>query len=266
MFFYVSKILGFLATPSNAIALIGLAGVVLLIFNRRRVATALMATSIVLVALFGFGPLGDALMLPLSERFPPWQQGSGGAPTGIIVLGGSMNTEITEARGMPELNAAAERLTIVADLARRFPQARIVFSGGNANFIYGGDMTESDVAWMLFDSFGIPRARVSLEDRSRTTSENANLTHALVKPQPGERWLLVTSAVHMPRSVGVFRRAGFAVEAFPVDWRTRGWIDAVTPFAAVGEGLARTDTAAHEWVGLIAYRLSGRITEFLPGP
>jgi uncharacterized SAM-binding protein YcdF (DUF218 family) len=266
MFFYVSKILGFLATPSNTIALIGLLGLILLIFNRRRVATTLMATSVALVALFGFGPLGDALMLPLSERFPPWQEGGGAAPTGIIILGGSMNTEITEARGMPELNAAAERLTIVADLARRFPQARIVFSGGNANFIYGSDMTESDVAQMLFDSFGIPRSRVTLEDRSRTTAENANLTRDLIKPQPGERWLLVTSAVHMPRSVGAFRRAGFAVEAFPVDYRTRGWIDAVTPFGIVGEGLARTDTAIHEWVGLIAYRLSGRITELLPAP
>ena len=266
MFFYVSKFLGFLATPSNAIALIGLTGLLFLILNRRRVAIWLMATSIALVALFGFGPLGDALMLPLSERFPPWSQGSGAAPAGIVVLGGSMNTEITEARGMPELNAAAERLTIVADLARRFPQARIVFSGGNANFIYGSDMTESDVAQMLFDSFGIPRGRVTLENRSRTTSENANLTRDLVKPQPGERWLLVTSAVHMPRAVGVFRRAEFPVEAFPVDWRTRGWIDAVTPFLTVGEGLARTDTAIHEWIGLIAYRLSGRIAELLPAP
>lgn len=266
MFFYLSKILGFLATPSNVIALIGLAGLILLFFNRRRVATALMAASIALLVLFGFGPFGDALMLPLSERFPPWREGDAGPPTGFIVLGGSMNTEISEARGVPELNAAAERLTVVADLARRFPDARIVFTGGNANMFVGGDITEADIAQALFDSFGIPRSRVAMESRSRTTAENADLTRDLVKPKPGERWVLVTSAVHMPRSIGVFRRAGFPVEAFPVDWRNRGWIDAVTPTSSIGDGLGRTDTAIHEWVGLIAYRLSGRINELLPGP
>jgi uncharacterized SAM-binding protein YcdF (DUF218 family) len=264
MFFFLSKILGFLATPSNAIALIGVAGLVFLVFNRRRIGTALLATSTIFVLLFGFGPLGDALLLPLSERFSPWREG-GAAPAGIIVLGGAVSPELSQARGMPELNAAAERMTVVADLARRFPKARVVFTGGNNNLV-DNSVTEAQVAQTLFDSFGIARARVVLEDRSRTTAENATLTRDLVKPQPGERWLLVTSAVHMPRSIGVFRRAGFAVEAYPVDFRTRGWIDAATPFASVSDGLARTDTAVHEWLGLIAYRLGGRSDALLPRP
>jgi len=264
MFFVLSKLLGFLTTPSNFIGLIGALGLLLLLTHRRRLATSLLATSAALVMLFGFGPLGDALLLPLSERFPPWREG-GAAPAGIIVLGGAINPELSVARGMPELNAAAERMTVVADLARRFPQARVVFTGGNNNLV-DNSVTEAQVAQKLFDSFGIARERVVLEDRSRTTAENATLTRELVKPQPGERWLLVTSAAHMPRSIGVFRRAGFSVEAYPVDFRTRGWIDAATPFASVSDGLARTDTAVHEWLGLIAYRLGGRSDELLPRP
>jgi uncharacterized SAM-binding protein YcdF (DUF218 family) len=92
------------------------------------------------------------------------------------------------------------------------------------------------------------------------------MTRDLVAPKPGERWLLVTSAFHMPRSIGVFRAIGFEVEAYPVDWRTRGWVDVRWPFEKLSAGLARTDVAVHEWVGLIAYRLSGRITELLPSP
>lgn len=264
MFFALSKVLGFLATPSNAIGLIGVLGLLLLLTRFRRVATACLGASVILLLICGLGPVGDALMLPLSERFPPWQE-RGGAPAGIVVLGGAISPGVSAARNTVELNAAAERMTAVAELARRYPQARIVFTGGNNN-PFGAGETEAAAAGALFRSFGIAPSRIELEDRSRTTDENALFTRDLVRPAPGETWLLVTSAYHMPRAVGVFRRAGFTVEAYPVDFRTRGWVDAVTPFASIGAGLARTDTATHEWVGLLAYRLSGRSAELLPGP
>ena len=88
----------------------------------------------------------------------------------------------------------------------------------------------------------------------------------MAQPKPGERWLLVTSAFHMPRSIGVFRQAGFTVEAFPVDWRTRGSEDVLRPFATMGDGLRRTDTAVREWVGLAVYWLSGKSSELFPRP
>ena len=102
--------------------------------------------------------------------------------------------------------------------------------------------------------------------RSRTTDENARFTRELVTPRPGERWLLVTSAFHMPRSVGVFRAAGFDVEAYPVDWGLRGWSDALLPLETLGHGLRRADLAMHEWSGLAAYWLSGKSRELFPGP
>jgi uncharacterized SAM-binding protein YcdF (DUF218 family) len=112
----------------------------------------------------------------------------------------------------------------------------------------------------------VPRERVIAEDRSRNTVENAEFSKALAKPQPGERWLLVTSAYHMPRAIGIFREAGFDVEPYPVDWRTSGSGDALRPFPTVGDGLRRTDTAVREWVGLLVYWLMGMSSELFPAP
>ena len=157
-------------------------------------------------------------------------------------------------------------MTAIAELARRYPNARVVFTGGSGRLVYGGTTSEAELAARLFESFGIAKARVMLENKSRDTDENARFTKELVQPKPGERWLLVTSAHHMPRSVGVFRAAGFPVEAFPVDYRTRGAVDLLRPFSNVGDGLRRTDTAAREWVGLFVYRLTGRSAELFPAP
>ena len=85
-------------------------------------------------------------------------------------------------------------------------------------------------------------------------------------PKPGERWLLVTSAWHMPRSMGSFRAAGFPVTAYPVDYRTRGGEDARRGFLHTSEGLRRLDLMVKEWLGLLAYRLSGRTDALFPAP
>ena len=150
------------------------------------------------------------------------------------------------------MNGAAERLTGTIELAKRFPKARIVFSGGSGNLIQNG-LPEAPIAGDWLQRFGIAADRITLESGSRTTDENAVFTRRMLMPKPGERWLLLTSAFHMPRSIGAFRAAGFDVEAYPVDWRTRGWVDAGVPFDMLSSGLARTDAALHEWIGLVSY-------------
>lgn len=264
MFFAVSKILGFFTVPSNALATLAVVGMVLLATRWRRAGLRLMACAVLVLLVIGYSPLGTVLLLTLSERFPPWQP-DGRLVDGIVVLGGTINPEATAARGAVEVDASAERLLAVLALARRFPEARIVFSGGSASLVPGAP-PEAPIAGRLLESLGVAPARIALESVSRTTAENAVLAKALAAPRPGERWLLVTSAFHMPRAVGAFRKAGFEVEAYPVDWRSRGWVDAIQPFGLLSDGLARADLAVHEWVGLIAYRLGGRSDELLPGP
>jgi len=259
MFFVLSKLLGFFAIPSNLVVLIGIVGLFLLSTRFARAGRWLAFVSLVVLAILGLSPVGNALIIPLEHRFPPWDA-TRGAPDGIVVLGGAIDglgpgNEVG-------LNEGAERLTVVPELARRYPNARILFSGGSAALIDGD--AEAKFALPLLESLGVARDRITLEDHSRNTVENAVYSKAIVQPKPGERWLLVTSAYHMPRAIGVFRKAGFPVEPYPVDWRTRGVEDALHPFATVSDGLRRTDTAVHEWVGLAVYWLTGRSSELFP--
>jgi uncharacterized SAM-binding protein YcdF (DUF218 family) len=163
------------------------------------------------------------------------------------------------------INEAAERVVAVPALAKRYPAARIIYSGGDAG-LFVHQESEADVVTELFESFGIPAGRIILEARSRNTIENAVYSKALAQPKPGERWLLVTSALHMPRAIGAFRQAGFAVEAYPVDYQTSGWEDVLDVVGGLSGGLSGTDKAMHEWIGLIAYRITGKTSELFPGP
>jgi uncharacterized SAM-binding protein YcdF (DUF218 family) len=262
--YFVSKVFGFFATPSNFVILIGIVGALLLPTRFHRWGWRLVIGSLLVLALIGLSPAGNALIVPLEERFPPWDH-SRGAPHGMVVLGGALSPDVSYARNTVALNEAAERLTVVAELARRYPDARIIFSGGSGSVIFH-ERPEAEFALRLLESLGVPKGRVIAEDKSRNTVENARFSRDLAQPKPGERWLLVTSAYHLPRAMGIFRKAGFPVEAYPVDWRTRGTADAWRPFPTMGEGLRRTDTAMREWIGLVAYWLTGQTSELFPGP
>jgi uncharacterized SAM-binding protein YcdF (DUF218 family) len=264
MFFALSKLAGFFALPANLLMAIGVAGLVLLCTRFRQLASWLLVTSVVFIAIAGWSPLGNVLILPLEERFAPFDP-SRGAPDGIVVLGGAIAPAVSAARGVVALNEAAERLTVTAELARRYPKARIVFSGGS-NALLSDPIAEAPFAVDELEALGVARSRITAEEQSRNTIENAVFSRLVAQPKPGERWLLVTSAYHMPRAIAAFRAAGFPVEAYPVDWRTRGPIDALVPFDSLSDGLARTDAAVHEWVGLLVYRLSGRTKELFPAP
>lgn len=264
MFFPVSKILGFFVLPSNFVVVVGLFGVLLLATRFKRTGRALMLLSLLLVAILGWSPIGNLLTIPLEERFPAWVPGKGDI-AGIVVLGGGITADVSDARGAPVLNEAGERLTAAATLARQYPRAKIIFSGGDAGLIRSLGV-EAPWALRLLRDLGVPEDRLIAEDRARNTVENAVYSKELAMPKKGERWLLVTSAYHMPRAIGVFRRAGFEVEAYPVDWRTRGMSDALRPFPSIGDGLRRTDTAVREWVGLLVYWLTGRSAELFPAP
>ena len=179
---------------------------------------------------------------------------------------GAEDARIWVERGAHALNEAGERFTEALGLARRYPKAKVVFTGGAIEII-GSPKIGADAARAIFRDLGLVQGeQLLLEPKARDTWENAVLTKALVQPKPGERWLLVTSAWHMPRAVGVFRTAGFAVEPWPVDYRTGGPSDALRPFEAPADGLKRLDTAMREWIGLISYRASGRTDALFPGP
>ena len=264
LFFVLSKTLGIMLLPTDLLIFAGIAGALLLATRWASLGRRLMVACLLLLAICGFSPLGNWLLYPLESRFPAWDA-SRGAPDGIVVLGGSIDAEISAAHGVAVVHGAADRIVAAAALARRYPNARLVFTGGSSNLI-SNDAREADYAAEIFQRLGVPRERLTMERRSRNTEENAEFTKAIAAPKPGERWLLVTSAYHMPRSVGLFRKAGFAVEPYPVDWRLGGQADLLTFSAFALEGLQHTDLAVHEWIGLLAYRLTGKTSRLLPGP
>lgn len=250
--------------PINLLVELGILSLLLMVTRYAALGRKLAVATLVLLALSAFSPLGNLLLYPLESRFPAWDP-SRGPPDGIIVLGGSVDTDLSAAHRTPVVAHAADRLFAPAELARRYPQARIVFTGGTASLV-SSEAREADYSAPVLENLGIPKERLILERDSRNTWENAVFTKRLVAPKPGERWLLVTSAFHMPRSIGIFRKAGFDVEAYPVDWRMGGR-DELFAFTRFGsDGLGRTEVAVREWIGLLAYRLMGRTGELLPRP
>jgi len=264
LFFVLSKTLGTILVPTDLLIFAGIAGAILLGTRWAQLGRRLMVASLLLLAICGFSPLGNWLLYQLESRFPAWDAARG-APDGIVVLGGSIDADISAAHGVAVVRGAADRIVAAAALAHQYPNARIVFTGGSSNLIANGPR-EADYAAEIFERLGVPRERLTMERRSRNTEENAEFTKAIAAPKNGERWLLVTSAYHMPRSVGLFRKAGFAVEPYPVDWRVGNRADLLRFSAFALEGLQRTDLAMHEWIGLLAYRLTGKTSQLLPGP
>ncbi len=266
MFFVASKVAFFLIAPSH-LCLIGFAiGLVLL--SRR--ATQKSARRVLMISfagfvLVGFSPLGNALIYPLEQRFPVPAVDAGDDYSGIIVLGGFENANVSHARDTLALIGSAERISETVRLARRIRRARVIFTGGAVVKLQRGHSGAPAVGAYLRD-VGIGDHRIVLEGASRNTWENAIFTKRLVQPAKSDRFLLVTSAWHMPRAIGVFRKAGYNVVAYPVDYRTTGASDLAVPFSYFAKGLRRTDKAVKEWIGLLVYWWTGRSSELLPAP
>jgi uncharacterized SAM-binding protein YcdF (DUF218 family) len=261
MFFFASKVLWFFAAPSALLILGALVGAA---FSARRGGRWLAIFCLVALLIVGDGPAGPLLIAPLEDRFPA-PAADLSAPTGVIVLGGAVNEAISGARRQTTFDEGGERLTEAVVLARRYPAARIIYTGGSASLI-GRPSSEAEDARALLVAMGVDPQRITLETRSRNTDENARFTAALVHPQSDQRWLIVTSAFHMPRAMGLFRKAGFAAIAYPVDYRTVGGRSDWRPEANLPRGMEVFDLAVHEWIGLVAYRLSGRIDAVFPAP
>ena len=183
MFFTLSKVLGFFANPSNLVVAFGIAGLVLLATRWARAGRWLVGASFVALAVLGLSPIGNALIIPLEQRFPPWDE-SRGPPDGILVLGGAISPDVSLARDEVALNESAERLTVAAELARRYPNARVLFSGGTGALMHD-EGSEAPFAQRELEGLGIARDRILLEDRSRNTIENALYSKQIAQPKPG---------------------------------------------------------------------------------
>lgn len=263
MAFVVGKLAIVLLRPSNLLLLLALLGLAGLWRRPSAWGRGLLALSLGTVLLATALPVGNWLIRPLEDRFPR-PAGYPEPVDGVVVLGGGTDVDVTAGRGVPTFTDPAERYMALLELARHYPPSVPVLFTGGVGRLEGGVPPETETVRLLLERHGLA-GRVLLEDRARTTRENAAYAKALANPAPGRRWLLVTSAGHMPRSVGVFRAAGWEVEPWPVDYRSKGGSELGLKLR-VADRLYELDEAAYEWFGLAYYRAVGWTTELLPGP
>lgn len=263
MFFVLSKIGWFLLQPIALVFVLATIGLALSIFRWRRTGAGLALVALVLLGVVAFSPLGLLMTAALEDRFPvpPLPD----KIAGIVVLGGALDTRVARFRGGYELNEAADRMSVGVALARRYPEAKLVFTGGVAA-VFEDDASESASAKAFFDDMGVPPEQTLYEGRARNTVENAVFTKEMVQPKPGEVWLLVTSAYHMPRSVGCFRQAGFDILPYPVDHRTPSGAANWRPSSDTTRNIEKVHYAIREYLGLAAYWATGKTDALLPGP
>jgi len=260
MYEIFSKVVWAIAQPAHLI-LIGLCvGVALLWTRWPYTGRRLASIGVLLLLVAAVLPLGGWITQPLEDRFPALEPPP--RADGIIVLGGASLPTVSAARGQASLGSNVERLIGFTTLAKRYPEAKLLFLGGS-DHLGGEPLSQADVARMVLADMGLDIDRVLFEGESRNTYQNALFGRDLVQPQPGEVWILITSARHMPRAVGVFRRLGWPVIAYPVGYRTGGGFE--FGFRLAG-GLASFSAATREWIGLLVYRVLGRSSTVFPGP
>jgi uncharacterized SAM-binding protein YcdF (DUF218 family) len=257
LFFIASKTVGMIARVETwMLALLAIA-VVLGLLGRARAALRWSIATFALLLAFTLFPLATPLLAGLERQYPATPD-LPAQVDGIIVLGGAEDTGAYARWGVTGMNAGGERMTAGVELARRFPQAKLIFTGGTASLVYNDAHTlPSRMTRDLWLSLGVPPAQIVLEDRSRNTSENAIFTRDLIGPQDGQTWILVTSAWHMPRSVETFQRNGWTgLIPWPVDFRSTNQTFRLE--WRLDDHLQEADVALKEYLGLLAYRLAGK--------
>lgn len=262
LFLVLSKLAWALLSPDSLIVLLALGGWLFLLAGRQRAARALIALCTLLLLWLSFVPLGEWILAPLEKRFPA-NVALPAQVDGIVVLGGAIDPVLSAAWQQAELGGGAERVTAFAYLASLYPDAQLVYTGGSGDLLRQQDR-EADFAPYLLGQLGLGNRAIIYESESRNTWENAVNCKQLVNVQTDEEWILVTSAYHMPRAVGVFCQRGWPVTPYPVDHQSESGNLWRVQFGLLGN-LGELRTGLREWLALIAYRITGRSDRLLPG-
>lgn len=262
VFFYLSKILWTVVSPDSLFVILLAVCLLLLLIQRTRTATLLLGFLTSFILFLSVFPLGEWMLYPLESRYrhnPELPD----RVDGIIVLGGSVSPELSVVWQQLETNRAHERLSSFIQLSKRYPQAQLIFSGGNAS-LDRSKPTEAQIAETYLADSVIDPERLMIENKARNTAENVSYSRQLARPQPGETWLLITSAYHMPRAMGIFCRQGWDVVPYPVDHQVMPSQLYSPRFNLAGHADLLV-AAVHEWLGLLAYYLGGKTDRLFPG-
>ncbi len=255
MFFFLSKIFSLILYP----LLITIILIIASLFwakKKPRVSRTLAISALLILWVGSTEWFSSLLSAPLESRIPRSTQLEG--IDAIVVLSGMTDLKLS-GKGKVELEEAADRIFHGILLARRFPQSRLIISGGSGSAM-DQEASEAHLLSKYFvPEFGIPIERILTDGTSRNTFENAANTSKILNKHGLKRPVLITSASHMPRALACFRKQGIEPFPYPVDFISRLGRLNIASFLPKASSLAVTNRAIHEYVGLLAYRIMGYI-------
>lgn len=264
VFFVISKLAWAVLSPFMMLNLLLVFGTLFLLFGYRTIALRFLLPAMVFSVSLMIFPIGDWLIHPLEARISKPQQLPENID-GIIVLGGGEDIKTTISWQQPQVGQASDRYFGAALLAKQYPDSPIIFTGGSNLLRFDAGATPAELSHQLLTMVGIDEKRLIIESQSRNTYENFQRLKTVIPKRNGQ-YLLVTSAYHMPRSVGIAERQGINVVPYPVDYRSQTGESRQLDFA-VFEQLEKLETAWREWVGLTAYFITRKTSQWFPeGP
>ncbi|MBW4581773.1 MAG: YdcF family protein [Tildeniella nuda ZEHNDER 1965/U140] len=261
MFLYLSKLLPLFLYPLGLTCVLLFASLVLL-WRRSRWTALPIVLSLVLLLVGGNGWMGEWLVRSLEfQNLPLTALPKADA---IVVLGGCTKPA-SPPRPWVEVSEEGDRVLYAAKLYRDGRAPRVILSGGRIDWKGGGTPEADDMA-QLIETMGVPKAAILQDPTSLNTYENAVNVKQIMATQSIRRILLVTSAMHMPRSLAIFKHLGIDAIAAPTDFNTteRDWQEIQGSTQAIvlnllpeADRFNRTTRALKEYLGLVVYRLKG---------
>ena len=263
LFFITSKIAWAFMSPSNLIVFALVFGTLLLLFGRITAAKWFLIPSACFAFLMMLFPFQDYLLQPLEERFPvqaklPYDI------DGVIVLGGGEDQKSSLSWSVAEMGKGGDRFAGAAHLARTYPRIPIIYTGGSSSLVMQDKNNSHIIAQTLLTTMGVHPDRLVIESKSRNTYENFVNTKPLL-PKADGTYLLVTSAFHMPRSVGIARKLNINVVPYPVDFYSNAHQFRGISFE-YSSHMSGLEIAWREWIGLTVYYLTDKTSNWFPAP
>ena len=266
MFFELSKILWAIAMPLNALCLLILLGWVVRKLIHDKAGRVMITTGVITILVFAILPIGPMMVTWLERQYPPTQE----LPEqvdGIIVLGGMFETYLSNTFKRISMNDQVDRMVCFADLVKKYPKARKIFSGGPGDFLHPGVTESSDAIRFLGRfAFELEERRIVFEESSRNTYENVVKSKESIMPQEGENWIVITSGYHMPRTMGIFAKQDWPVIPYACDLKTDGTYNPFTRMPNAVFNFEMLNIAVKEILGSIIYRITGKSAFILKPP
>jgi len=254
LFFISSKIIWILISPGSIALIWFLIGVYLLWKDKIAISRVFLSSLLFFLLMIAVFPIEDWLLYSLESQYAVNPRLDN--VDGIIVLAGSEDAVLSSHWNQVVTGGATERNLTFIMLANKYPNANLVFSGGSGSLLEQ-EYKPADVAERLFMEQGIDVDRIVFERKSRNTSENIVFTKKIIKPKTSEQWVLITTGLHMPRSMGIACKENWAVTPYPVDFRINpdklfsvGW--------DLSGSLSELEIGIKELIGLLVYRFSGK--------